>query len=59
MVDHNVADGPCGLDVYAAVKTSLFSEEDVALLWPLGPYAAHILAGASWDDQEDGQVFRQ
>ena len=59
MIDHDVADGPCGLDVYGALNTSLFSEEDVALLWPLGPYAAHILAGLSWDNQKDEKFFRQ
>lgn len=60
MVDHHLADGRCGLEVYAAMNTSLYSEEDVALLWPLGPHAAHVLAGAPWDDQDtDERVFRQ
>ena len=56
LVDHSIAEEARTLEVYAALGTSFFSAEDVALLWPMGPYAAYTLVGAPLDS-EDNQQF--
>ena len=56
LVDHNIAEEARALEVYAALGTSFYSAEDVALLWPMGPYAANILVGAPLDS-EDNQLY--
>lgn len=57
LVDHDVVKRRRRRDIYAAVGTSRYSGEDVAMLWPLGPYAAYLLVLAPLDSQDDEKIL--